>query len=258
MKNTIKINESQLKNIIAKVISEEFKSQKLAQLARDNGGLSVMRNGGNREYVNAFQFGRSIDPANVTDDMLVGEPYDYNWDKITPQQRDNAIVFNGTGKNPQERAIQLRNDIEIPKPRQKASRYGSGIGDTGDHDKHVRGFKTKNSITQQSAPYNGFSVSNRAGESQNVRDAINTNQRAIDFYKNNPDYDPDGKLTRDAQWVIKNLKKRGEKIKNMKTKITESQLRGIIMESIKKVLTETELDYDMDNFSGRWSRGTKI
>ena len=48
--------------------------------------------------------------------------------------------------------------------------------------------------------------------------------------------------------------------KNMKknvVKINENTLRQIVAESVKKVLKETELDYDMDNFSGRWSRGPR-
>ena len=48
--------------------------------------------------------------------------------------------------------------------------------------------------------------------------------------------------------------------KNMKkniVKINENTLRKMVAESVKKVLKETELDYDMDNFSGRWSRGPR-
>lgn len=44
----------------------------------------------------------------------------------------------------------------------------------------------------------------------------------------------------------------------MKTiKINENQLHEIIKESVKRVLNETELDYDIDNFSGRWGRGPR-
>lgn len=48
--------------------------------------------------------------------------------------------------------------------------------------------------------------------------------------------------------------------KNMKkniVKINENTLRKMVAESVKEVLKETELDYDMDNFSGRWSRGPR-
>lgn len=48
--------------------------------------------------------------------------------------------------------------------------------------------------------------------------------------------------------------------KNMKkniVKINENTLRKMVAESVKKVLKGTELDYDMDNFSGRWSRGPR-
>ena len=44
----------------------------------------------------------------------------------------------------------------------------------------------------------------------------------------------------------------------MKTiKLNENQLHEIIKESVKRVLNETELDYDIDNFSGRWGRGPR-
>ncbi len=37
-------------------------------------------------------------------------------------------------------------------------------------------------------------------------------------------------------------------------RLTESKLRNIISETVKKVLKETSLYYDEDNFSGRWSK----
>lgn len=40
-------------------------------------------------------------------------------------------------------------------------------------------------------------------------------------------------------------------------KLNETELKKIVSESVKRVLKETELDYDMDNFSGRWNRGTR-
>lgn len=43
-----------------------------------------------------------------------------------------------------------------------------------------------------------------------------------------------------------------ESKKLLKQRITESKLKKIIAESMRKVLNETELDYDEDNFSGRY------
>lgn len=37
-------------------------------------------------------------------------------------------------------------------------------------------------------------------------------------------------------------------------RLTESDLRNIIKESVKKVLKETRLDYDEDNFSGKYTQ----
>ena len=40
-------------------------------------------------------------------------------------------------------------------------------------------------------------------------------------------------------------------------KLNENTIRKIVAESVKKVLKETELNYDVDNFSGRFSRGDR-
>lgn len=60
----------------------------------------------------------------------------------------------------------------------------------------------------------------------------------------------------------KNTGKSGFRMHESKTnknvvKISENTLKKIVAESVKKVLKETELDYDMDNFSGRWNRGPR-
>lgn len=37
-------------------------------------------------------------------------------------------------------------------------------------------------------------------------------------------------------------------------RLNESQLKRIVNDSVKRVLNETRLDYDVDNFSGRWTK----
>lgn len=37
-------------------------------------------------------------------------------------------------------------------------------------------------------------------------------------------------------------------------RLTESDLRNIIANSVKRIIKETRLDYDEDNFSGRWTK----
>ena len=39
-----------------------------------------------------------------------------------------------------------------------------------------------------------------------------------------------------------------------KIRLTESDLHRIIKESVKKILKETRLDYDVDNFSGKYTK----
>ena len=45
-------------------------------------------------------------------------------------------------------------------------------------------------------------------------------------------------------------------VKNMskQVRLTEAELKQIIKETATKILTETSLNYDIDNFSGRWSK----
>lgn len=40
-------------------------------------------------------------------------------------------------------------------------------------------------------------------------------------------------------------------------RLTESQFNDFIAETVRRIIKETTLDYDMDNFSGRWSRGPR-
>lgn len=55
----------------------------------------------------------------------------------------------------------------------------------------------------------------------------------------------------------KNSRTLGEN-KNMKKqiKLTESELKQVVKEAAMKVLSETPLNYDIDNFSGRWNKNT--
>lgn len=166
----------------ADILNEAFNSRMLANLAAEHGGIEINRNGGLRDFPCAFLNGHGVNPSEITDDMLVGEPFEYS-----PYDRksNNAVLFNdGT-------AIALRNDSELRyrnAGEKRMSRYGSGIGDTGDHDKRRGGF-IGNGKDAVSAPYNGYSVSQRAGDAQRMRRAIENNRRDIDYIdKHRDDY----------------------------------------------------------------------
>ena len=166
----------------ADILNEAFNSRMLANLAAEHGGIEINRNGGLRDFPCAFLNGHGVNPSEITDDMLVGEPFEYS-----PYDRksDNAVLFNdGT-------AIALRSDSELRyrnAGEKRMSRYGSGIGDTGDHDKRRGGF-IGNGKDAVSAPYNGYSVSQRAGDAQRMRRAIENNRRDIDYIdKHRDDY----------------------------------------------------------------------
>ena len=173
-----------IENWDSKMINESFNSPLLAKYAKEHGGLKVYRNGGLRDGVAAYHGGINIDPAQVTDDMLYGEPFKYEWANASnPWQSKNTIHFaDGYAVMVKPYDHTRRDNIYVPEPRKKTSRYGSGIGDTGDHNKSRGGF-VGNGKDAISAPYNGFSVSDRAGEGQMRREAWNNNLKDIKYWK---------------------------------------------------------------------------
>lgn len=155
------------------MINEDFSSRLLAKLAKEHGGIQISRNGGLRQFPCAFLRGHGVNPSEITDDMIIGEPFEYNpYDK----KSNSAVLFNdGT-------AICLDNNAELPKRtsgERRFNRYGSGIGDTGDHDKTRGGFIGKGKDAE-SSPYNGWQSSERAGYSQSLRNAYKVNKEMGD------------------------------------------------------------------------------
>lgn len=147
------------------MINEGFSSLRLAQLAKEHGGIKISRNGGLRDFPCAFINGYSVNPSEITDDMIIDDG-DYN----------NCIEFNdGT-------IVGLRKDSEVSHRtagERKANRLGSGVGDTGDHDKSRGGF-IGNGKDSVSTPYNGYAVSDKAGEAQALRNSLEFNKATGD------------------------------------------------------------------------------
>lgn len=153
------------------MINEDFSSRILAKLAKEHGGIKISNNGGVRTFPCAFIYGHSVNPSEITDDMIVGEPFE-----DSPYgNSDNAVIFNDG------MAIALRKDSELSRYSgdRKLARFRSGIGDTGDHDKTPDGF-TGNEKKAVSAPYNGWQSSDRAGYSQSLRNAYKVNKEMGD------------------------------------------------------------------------------
>ena len=154
------------------MINEDFSSPILAKLAKEHGGIRISNNGGVRTFPCAFIYGHSVNPSEITDDMIVGEPFEYSYYN---NDTDNSVLFNdGT-------AIKLSKDSDIGRHSgdRKIARFGSGIGDTGDHDKTPDAF-TGNEKKAVSAPYNGWQSSDRAGYSQSLRNAYKVNKEMGD------------------------------------------------------------------------------
>lgn len=217
------------------MVNENFSSQLLAKYAKEHGGLKVGRNGGLRDGVRAYHGGGKIDPAKVTDDMLQGEPYKYDWQNSTEEEYNNSIHF------ADDYAVMLKpydhkrdDNINVPSQRKKPSRYYTGVGDTGDHDKSKGGFvgKGKDNV---SAPYNGFSVSSRAGEAQHYREALKNNHNDINYIQNHKEHYKDWpEKVNTANKNISAIKKHAKELLNKPKTINESELRKIIRESIEE------------------------
>ena len=217
------------------MINEDFLSPLLAKYAKEHGGLKVGRNGGLRDGVRAYHGGSKIDPAKVTDDMIYGEPYKYDWQNHTEDEYNNSIHFADNYAVMLKPYNHKRDDnINVPAQRKKPSRYYSGVGDTGDHDKSRGGF-VGNGKDVTSAPYNGFSVSNRAGEAQHYREALKNNRNDINYIQNHKEkYDDWQKRVRQGNNNIEDIKRNSKNLLNKPRTINESQLRQIIRESIEE------------------------
>lgn len=70
------------------------------------------------------------------------------------------------------------------------------------------------------------------------------NKAQEDFYQRHPDFRGNGGRVEESR----NMKKQ--------IKLTESELKQVVKEATMKVLSETPLNYDVDNFSGRWNKNT--
>ena len=217
------------------MINEDFSSRLLAKYAKEHGGLSVRRNGGLRDGVRAYHGGSKIDPAKVTDDMLQGEPYKYDWQNSTEAEYNNSIHFaDGYAVMLKPYDHKRDDNINVPSQRKKPSRYYTGVGDTGDHDKSRGGF-VGNGKDNVSAPYNGFSVSDRAGEAKHYREAMKNNRDDINYIQNHKEYYKDWpEKIRNANKNIDTIKGYTKELLNKPKTISESQLRQIIRESIEE------------------------
>ena len=75
-------------------MDEKFSSGLLSKYAKEHGGISVGRNGGIRDGADGFYGGSSIDLSKVTDDMLLGEPFEFDWRTCDINRKNNRIDFN--------------------------------------------------------------------------------------------------------------------------------------------------------------------
>lgn len=258
------------------ILNEAFSSKKLADMAKQHGGIEISINGGIRKGANAFHGGSSVDVSKITDEMLNGEPFKYDYKNTPDKVAANLIHFkDGYAVSLKSYDLKNGNNINPESPRQKPSRYGTGIGDTGDHNKKESPF-FKNGKKDVGPEYNGFGVSSRAGESQHYREAIKNNKDDIKYYEEHPDGEYSKNAINRAKKNIQTIKgygkellnKRKNESKNMKNmikeslnnfysaqdsngntkkniiKLNESELKKIVAESVKMVLKESFIGGD--------------
>ena len=240
-------------------LNEAFSSKKLADMAKQHGGIEISINGGMRNGANAFHGGSSVDVSKITDEMLIGEPFKYDYKNTPDKVAANLIHFkDGYAVSLKPYDLKSGNNINPERPRQKPSRYGTGIGDTGDHNKKESPF-FKNGKKDVGPEYNGFGISSRAGESQHYREAIKNNKNDIKYYEEHPDGEYSKNAINKAKKNIQTIKGYGKELlnkrknenKNMKNsvKLTESQIKKIVSESVRKILKESFIggDNQFDN-----------
>ena len=236
------------------ILNETFSSRKLADMARQHGGIEISINGGMRNGANAFHGGSSVDVSKITDEMLIGEPFKYDYKNTPDKVAANLIHFkDGYAVSLKPYDLKSGNNINPERPRQKPSRYGTGIGDTGDHNKEESPF-FKNGKKDVGPEYNGFGISSRAGESQHYREAIKNNKNDIKYYQEHPDDEYSKNAINKAKKSIQTIKgygkellnKRKNESKKMKQaiKLNESQLKKIVAESVKRALKESFIGAD--------------
>ena len=187
-------------------LNEAFSSRKLADMAKQHGGIEISINGGMRNGANAFHGGSSVDVSKITDDMLIGEPFKYDYKNTPDKVAANLIHFkDGYAVSLKPYDLKSGNNINPERSRQKPSRYGTGIGDTGDHNKKESPF-FKNGKKDVGPEYNGFGISSRAGESQHYREAIKNNKKDIKYYEEHPDGEYSKMLLTRQRKIFKPLK----------------------------------------------------
>lgn len=114
-------------------LTESFKSPKLSQLARDNGGIDIMRNGGYREGAKAYMYGHAVNPSEITDNMIGGEI------NANDSEYSNYIEFKN-GKR-----FRLNADYDFLQ-RSKEHNKGRHLGRNNDSGDHYKGGKFHNGI----------------------------------------------------------------------------------------------------------------
>lgn len=170
------------------LLTEKFASRILANLAKQHGGIKQRINGGMRDGTVSWYSDRAVDLSTITDDML-DEPFqyetpDHKYNKLTPDQEYNMILFNDGWavalkpyKYHKEHGTQEPNE----KPRKDFNRYGTGIGDTGDHNRTPSLFVTDGGKIQ-GQHYDPYGVSYDSAESHALRKSMSYNNADKEYY----------------------------------------------------------------------------
>ena len=167
------------------LLTEKFKSNILAKIAPQHGGIAMWINGGKRKGPKVWYRDKKVDLSTITDDMLIGEPFVYDDvytngrvnGKLTPEAYEkvsNVVLFNdGYAIQLKPYRLHKQDGTEEPHdPKEKPSKYGTGIGDTGDHVHYDSDGDSK----KQTQFYNPYAISPDAGYGNSLRNAYKNNK----------------------------------------------------------------------------------
>jgi hypothetical protein len=176
-------------------------------------------------YIKCMAAGRVDDPFSAYDTCMILWPKSNR--VLENREINESISAHDIFREVKDEIFNLRNKGEIDIPI-----IGGGLLDGLTKEEHIVAyFRSEDKITVE-----------YGGEKREIPCDINSQ---------NDDYIARCIMCGFAQ-IVKGIRE-GKEMKNQ-IKLTEAELKQVIKEATMKVLAETELYYDVDNFSGRWTK----
>lgn len=176
-------------------------------------------------YIKCMAAGRVDDPFSAYDTCIVLWPKSNR--VLENREINESISAHDIFREVKDEIFNLRNKGEIDLPI-----IGGGLLDGLTKEEHIVAyFRSEDKITVE-----------YGGEKREIPCDINSQ---------NDDYIARCIMCGFAQ-IVKGIRE-GKEMKNQ-IKLTEAELKQVVKEAAMKILSETPLNYDVDNFSGRWNK----